>query len=211
MQFRVVNLPATAEPKSLNTLQNMALANAQKVIFPAIEPLPQQGAKIRRLTLNETFDYTGLPGLSPMNYGRLIQMLGTDVVQGVDYYGVPIFYQTYEQGPRGGGATRQHRDLGNHQPHGRHPSHPLPPDQRQVLSRQAFDAVGYMAAGAAAAPGTKIDVTPFLVPNTLRAPDPNELGWKETVRMNPNEVTRVIMRFDLPVLPWPIPLSTRPC
>ena len=33
-----------------------------------------------------------------MNYGRLIQMLGTDVVQGVDVYGVPIFYQTYEQG-----------------------------------------------------------------------------------------------------------------
>jgi spore coat protein A len=32
-------------------------------------------------------------------------------------------------------------------------------------------------------------------------PDPNELGWKDTVRMNPGEVTTVIMKFDLPVLP----------
>ena len=29
-------------------------------------------------------------------------------------------------------------------------------------------------------------------------PDANERGWKETVRMNPGEVTRVIMKFDLP-------------
>ena len=27
--------------------------------------------------------------------------------------------------------------------------------------------------------------------------------------MNPHEVTRVIMRFDLPKLPWPVPISTR--
>ena|SRR5690242_1860034 len=42
-------------------------------------------------------------------------------------------------------------------------------------------------------------------------PDPNEQGWKETVRMNPGEVTRVIMKFDLPVLPASMgnPLSPR--
>ena len=33
------------------------------------------------------------------------------------------------------------------------------------------------------------------------APDANELGWKETVRMNPGEVTTVIMKFDLPADP----------
>ena len=32
-------------------------------------------------------------------------------------------------------------------------------------------------------------------------PDPNEMGWKETVRMNPGEVTTVIMQFNLPNLP----------
>ncbi|HWH70771.1 MAG TPA: multicopper oxidase domain-containing protein, partial [Candidatus Sulfotelmatobacter sp.] len=28
-----------------------------------------------------------------------------------------------------------------------------------------------------------------------REPDPNERGWKDTVRANPNEVTRIIARF----------------
>jgi spore coat protein A, manganese oxidase len=27
------------------------------------------------------------------------------------------------------------------------------------------------------------------------------MGWKETVRMNPGEITRVIMQFTLPTLP----------
>ena len=27
--------------------------------------------------------------------------------------------------------------------------------------------------------------------------------------MNPHEVTRVICKFDLPKLPWPVPISTR--
>ncbi len=35
-------------------------------------------------------------------------------------------------------------------------------------------------------------------PEYLSRPDPTELGWKETVKMNPGEVTRVIMKFDLP-------------
>ena len=33
------------------------------------------------------------------------------------------------------------------------------------------------------------------------APDPNERGYKETVRMNPGEVTRVIMKFDAAARP----------
>lgn len=41
-------------------------------------------------------------------------------------------------------------------------------------------------------------------------PDPNYLGWKETVRMNPGEVTRVIMQLSLPSdLPSPTPGSPR--
>ncbi len=42
------------------------------------------------------------------------------------------------------------------------------------------------------------------------APDLNELGYKETVRMNPGEVTTVIMKFDLPTgLPFAVPPSPR--
>ncbi len=41
-------------------------------------------------------------------------------------------------------------------------------------------------------------------------PDPNYRGWKETVRMNPEEVTRVIMKFSLPKnLPFAVPGSPR--
>ena len=36
------------------------------------------------------------------------------------------------------------------------------------------------------------------IPGTARPPDPNEAGWKETLRMNPGEVTTVIMKFDMP-------------
>ena len=32
-------------------------------------------------------------------------------------------------------------------------------------------------------------------------PDANEIGWKETVRMNPGEITTAIMQFNLPQLP----------
>ena len=40
-------------------------------------------------------------------------------------------------------------------------------------------------------------------------PDPNYRGWKETVRMNPGEVTRVIMKFTLPKVPFAVPPSPR--
>ena len=40
-------------------------------------------------------------------------------------------------------------------------------------------------------------------------PDPNYRGWKETVRMNPCEVTRVIAQFKLPQVPFVVPPSPR--
>jgi spore coat protein A len=42
-------------------------------------------------------------------------------------------------------------------------------------------------------------------PGTARPPDPNEAGWKETVRMNPGEVTTIIMKFDMPAGAHPSP------
>ena len=37
----------------------------------------------------------------------------------------------------------------------------------------------------------------------------NELGWKETVRMNPGECTTIIAKFDLPKVPYDVPVSPR--
>jgi FtsP/CotA-like multicopper oxidase with cupredoxin domain len=44
----------------------------------------------------------------------------------------------------------------------------------------------------------------------IRPPDPNELGWKETVRMNPLEDCIVAMRPVAPTLPFKVPDSVRP-
>jgi len=43
----------------------------------------------------------------------------------------------------------------------------------------------------------------------IKPPDANELGWKETVRMNPLEDIVVALRPKAPVVPWPLPDSVR--
>ena len=45
---------------------------------------------------------------------------------------------------------------------------------------------------------------------TFRPTDPNELGWKDTIRVNPLQDTIVAMRSNLPVLPFALPNSVRP-
>jgi spore coat protein A len=65
----------------------------------------------------------------------------------------------------------------------------------QVLSRQPFNVPGYDG------------VPEFTGP--ARLPDANELGWKETVRMNPGECTTIIAKFDLPKVPYNVPNSPR--
>lgn len=44
----------------------------------------------------------------------------------------------------------------------------------------------------------------------IRPPDANELGWKETIRMNPLEDCIVALRPVAPSLPFVVPNSTRP-
>ncbi len=92
-----------------------------------------------------------------------------------------------------------------------HPIH-LHLVQFQIVNRQAFNATQYnkvygmpmVGMGpplpydvADAATGNKLggnpDVTPYLK-GKPRLPDPNETGWKDTFRMNPGEVTRVLVR-----------------
>jgi FtsP/CotA-like multicopper oxidase with cupredoxin domain len=41
-------------------------------------------------------------------------------------------------------------------------------------------------------------------------PDPNELGWKETVRMNPGQDVILAVRPEVPALPWKLGDSVRP-
>jgi FtsP/CotA-like multicopper oxidase with cupredoxin domain len=46
--------------------------------------------------------------------------------------------------------------------------------------------------------------------NIIIPPDPNELGWKDTVRVSPLEDTIVAVRPIVPTLPFGVPDSTRP-
>ena len=46
--------------------------------------------------------------------------------------------------------------------------------------------------------------------NIIKPPDPNELGWKDTVRVGPLEETIVALRPIIPTLPFEIPNSIRP-
>ena len=85
-----------------------------------------------------------------------------------------------------------------------HPMH-LHFTQFQVLNRQAFDAAGYSTAAYGVKPvgaplwpvpntGSSIPVAPFLN-GRAKAPDANEMGWKDTVVVMPGEVTRIVVPF----------------
>ncbi len=43
----------------------------------------------------------------------------------------------------------------------------------------------------------------------IKPPDPNELGWKDTIRMNPLEDIVVAVKYDLPTIPFTVPNSVR--
>lgn len=66
--------------------------------------------------------------------------------------------------------------------------------QFQILSRQAFDMNAFGNALIAQGSNAGVPVEPFLQ-GSPRPPEPNEAGWKDTVRANPGEVTRIIARF----------------
>lgn len=82
-----------------------------------------------------------------------------------------------------------------------HPIH-LHLVQFQLLDRQDFDATGYMKKWEEINgmvplmyPTIEVPIEPFLSPDGPIKPDNNELGWKDTIRMNPNQVTRIKVRF----------------
>jgi spore coat protein A len=54
----------------------------------------------------------------------------------------------------------------------------------QILDRRQFDAFQYMSTGK------------LRYRNSPTPPDPNEMGWKDTVRVNGQTVTRIIVPFD---------------
>jgi spore coat protein A len=87
-----------------------------------------------------------------------------------------------------------------------HPMH-LHFAQFQILDRQAFDVAGYVAAAGyvEGVPGSGVFPPPpvdtFLVGGSRRAPEANELGWKDTIVCLPGEVTRIRVPFGPDAVP----------
>ena len=148
---------------------------------PTVSPplVPPPGTPVRSLTLNEAFD----------RYGRLIQMLGTTMPQPGGGFGMAYTDPPTERVKAG--STEVWRIYNTTSD--THPMH-FHLVNVQVISRQAFALVGGV---------------PTPLPKTLRGPDSNELGWKETVKMHPGEATSILMRFDLPTPPFVVPHSPR--
>ena len=147
-------------------------------------PIPAGVARVRTLTLNEGFD----------EFGRLAQFIGTDTelpeLVGSGFYGRRYLDPVTEDPQAGSVEVWQLANLTADT----HPMH-FHLSNVQVLYRQAIDPA----------------FTGTLVPmGDPIAPDPNELGFKETVRMNPGEVTVVIMKFDLPADPPGVKIPESP-
>ncbi len=189
MQFRVVALAGAKDPldfaATLTALKDglPAAYQASHVPFgePDLDP-NAPGVIFENKTLNEDFD----------EFGRLIQRVGTDTATysgtyGLNYSDPPT--EIYKDGQTvvwdiyntTGDTHPMHFHLAN----------------VQVLGRAGFD------------DSDPSHVT-FAPTTAWLPPDANYRGWKETVRMNPDEVTRVIMQFKLPKVPFTVPPSPRP-
>jgi spore coat protein A, manganese oxidase len=194
LRIKVVALTGPADPQPAGIILNPNLMDPPPLVpytttaapIPAIippatigAPYNQAVAGVKDLTLNEDFD----------QYGRLRQMIGTTAPAlvgkgfGLEYLASPT------EIPNAGEiwVWRIFNLTAD-----THPIH-FHLVNVQVLSRQPFKVVNGI----------------FTPTGLARGPEPNECGWKETVQMHPGEVTSVIMKFDLPAVPFTVPGSNR--
>jgi spore coat protein A len=171
MRFNVVAATSADVPLAITTATSLQ-AGIDPLIVPLGVSTPPPGVPVRALSLNETFDA----------YGRLIQMLGTNVPVLKGTLGQPYMNPTTET-PLAGSTEvweiyNTTADV--------HPMH-FHLVNFQVINRQPFQ-VSSFGGGQNVVPNFTGPATPA---------DPNEAGWKETVRMYPGTVTRIIMKFNL--------------
>jgi spore coat protein A len=186
LKFRVQGPVTVAEPRPVSPILNPTLmdpaplAAITTTVAPIPPLVPPANTPIRELTLNETFD----------QYGRLEQRLGT-TTPGLVSKGFGLEYLAPPTEVVNNNATEVWRifNLSGDT----HPIH-FHLVNVQILSRQPFQLISGR----------------FTPTGVARGPEPNELGWKETVQMHPGEVISVIMQFVLPTpLPFAVPSSPR--
>jgi spore coat protein A len=179
MRLNVVPATSVDGALSITAATNLTAGNDTLPVPLGATALPV-GIPVRQLTLNEAFDL----------HGRLAQLLGTNIPNPLaGGFGRAYMDASTENVLAGSTEVWQIANLSADT----HPIH-FHLVNVQVISRQAFS--NYRNG----------------VPNLTGAPlppPPFERGWKETVRMNPGEVTTVIMQFNLPQVPFAVPLSPR--
>ena len=182
MQFRVVERQGAPDPLNFQATFR-ALKSALALVEWEERLHVSSAVRVRNLTLNEDYD----------DYGRLIQRLGTTTQNGLNNQGNPTWARNYVDSPTEvvNQGTTEIWHIFN-LTGDTHPMH-FHLVNVQVLWRAPFDAT-----------------TPnFTAIGQHRPPDLNESGWKETVRVNPGEVAAVIMKFDVPRVPFNVPVSPR--
>ena len=174
-----VSTPTWLAQLNVQLRTNFLTGNQPGLLFrtddPSVPKFPFDGFADRKLSLNEDFD----------EFGRLIQTMGTFEQNGFNNQNLPTWGRGYldasTENPKAG-ATEvwQIMNLTGDT----HPIH-FHLVNVQLIQRQPFSG----------------DPNGWVYSGPPMPPDPNEVGWKDTVRMNPGEITTVIMRFDLPALP----------
>jgi spore coat protein A len=164
----------------------------EHLIWTTQAQAPPPGVKVRQLTLSETFD----------KLGRLIQMLGTTEFVSPGQLGRHFDDPATEVVPAGSVEVWQIINLTGDT----HPMH-FHLVNAQVLSRQRFPEPALATKPSRRPLPQRM---PNLANSAARGPSELELGWKETIKMHPREVTTIIMKFDLPTgLPFKVPESPR--
>ncbi len=187
MRFKVAStITGPADPPLTISAATDLTAGNDPFIAPTVPggiPTVPVGTPVRLLTLNEAMD----------PFGRLIQFLGTAVPLKNKGAGFSRMYTDPATEVVNKNATEVWQII--NLTADTHPIH-FHLVNCQIVSRQPFRATNYNGG-------------PPTFTGPARPPDPNEAGWKETVRMNPGEVTTVIMQFKLPTVPFTVPTTPR--
>ena len=172
MQFRVVAAPVGAAV-------DISLPPAS-LVLPAIVPLVATvGAPVREVVLKETMD----PKLMVPIEVRLNELWFDDPVTEMPAVNTTEIWQWVNLTVDA------------------HPMH-MHLVKFQVVNRQAFNAATYIPAymawvAAGRIPANKPTLAVYLVGLPL-PPAPEESGWKDTVKAQPGQITRVISTFEVP-------------
>jgi spore coat protein A len=189
LQFRTVALKGAADPLNFDSTLAGLNSDLPQAYRDSHEPFGEfdldsadQNALREVKTLNEDYD----------EYGRLIQRMGTDRALYADSYGRGFTDDATEIYNDGQTVIWDiYNTTGD-----THPMH--------------FHLVNVQVVGRATFDDSIPNIVEFVPTSPWMPPDPNYRGWKETVRMNPGEVTRVMMKMTLPQVPFRVPGSPRP-